>query len=133
MSGMAGALWCAAGAPVVQGVLVGLGVSATGLVFFPFDVTMTRPRTGPQTGFAQATAAVWWARRLSWLVAGLSAVTIGGYVVIFVAAGGRFCGAQLSPAAEMLVVIWSIVTGVTLVTLAVSAGLRRRARRGTDA
>ncbi|HKN98890.1 MAG TPA: hypothetical protein VJX10_17355 [Pseudonocardiaceae bacterium] len=129
---MALILWCAAGAPVVQGFVTGLGILALGLVFFPFSFEVVRPAAGqPMSGHARGMAAVRAGRWLAVPVLVCSVATLAGYVVIFVNAHGRFCNAMLTPGVRTFVLVWALVGVVTIGLLVVSATLRRRARRST--
>jgi hypothetical protein len=122
-------VWCGADAPVVQGLLVGLGVAAVGVALFPFDLRLVRPRSGRLSGFARAGRVVRWARAFSAALAVLTPLTLAGYVGLFVSTGGAFCDARLNAAQADLVLVWAVTAAVTFLVLAVAAGLRRAARR----
>jgi hypothetical protein len=130
MSGLPILLWCGASAPVVQGFFTGVGVAAVGLIVFPFGFRIDRPAAGPQTDYAEAEGAVRWSKRVAWLLAVLTALTIGGYIVIYVGAAGKYCDARLPPAIEDLVVPWSVTSVVTVILLVLSMWLRRLAKSG---
>lgn len=121
-------IWCAASAPVVQSLLVGLGIAAIGLALFPFTTELVRPR-GAQYEYRRATTALRVGRRISWLLPLLVTATLAGYVVIYVRADGKFCDAALGPVARIFVVGWGAVTVVTFLVLALMAALRSRANR----
>jgi hypothetical protein len=121
-------VWCAASAPVIQSLLVGLGVAAVGLAVFPFTARLIRPE-GAQRRFREATTAVRLGRRISWLVAVTAALTLAGYVVVYVRARGKFCDAVLDPASRTIVVAWGATAVATFTLLAVLAALRHRTHR----
>jgi len=122
-------IWCAVSAPVVQGLLVGLGVATFGLVLFPFDIILTRPSEGEMYRYARAVMATKWARRLSWLPATLTFGTLAGYVVIFVWTRGKFCDAKLDHRLQVSIYAWFLVLLATVLAFVGLAVLRRRARR----
>jgi hypothetical protein len=126
MSGLPGLLWCGAGAPIVEGFLIGLGVATVGLIVFPFRFSIERP-AGRQTSYSTAKSALRWAKVASWLLALLSAAALVGYLVIYVGARGKYCDARTTPAIEHLVVPWAITAVGTIGLLIVSIWLRRLA------
>jgi len=128
MSKYADEVWCAASAPVVQGLLVGLGVAAIGLALFPFTTELVRPQ-GAQAGYRAATTAIRVGRRISWLLALLVTATLVGYVIIYVRARGKFCDAVLDPATRTIVLGWGVVAVATFAMLALLATLRYRTSR----
>jgi hypothetical protein len=130
MTGTSALIWCGVSAPVVQGFFVGLGVASVGLVFFPYAFSLARPRSGQQSDYSRADRAVRWGRRLSWLLGVFTALTLAGYIVIYVSARGKFCNARLDAFAERLILYWTAATIVTAVLLIVSVTLRWRARSG---
>ncbi len=113
---------------MVQGLFVGLGIAAVGLMAFPFGFTLVRPPTGRLADFGSAAALIKWGRRLAWLVAPLTVVTLAGYVALYISASGRFCTARLDQREQTGVIIWAWVATLTFVVLATSAILRARAR-----
>lgn len=119
-------VWCGASAPVVQGFLVGLGVAAVGLVFFPFGLRLEQ--SGRRSDYVNQKAAQDIGKAVSLLLAVLAAGTIAGYLVIYVSASGMFCGAPLSPWAARLVVVWTYVLGATALAMVAAVVLRWRAR-----
>jgi hypothetical protein len=122
-------VWCGVSAPVVQGLFVGLGIAAVGLMAFPFGFTLMRPPGGRLADFGSATQLIKWGRRLAWLVGPLTGITLAGYVVLYAATSGRFCTARLDHREQAAVIIWACVAALTFVTLATSAILRARARK----
>ena len=123
--------WCAVSAPVVQSLLVGLGVAAVGLAFFPFTVDLVRPLKGDQLSYRTATTAVAWGRRISWPLVLLASVTLAGYVVVYVRAHGRFCDAVIDQTTRRILCGWTFVATLTFVVLALLAILRHRASRAS--
>lgn len=128
MSGLAGLLWCGASAPVVEGFLVGLGIAVVGLAVFPFGFRVERQAGSKWSVHEAASSAVGRAKVMSWLLLALATLTLGGYVVIYVGAQGKYCDAGPSPAVQALVVPWAGTTALTVVALGVSVWLRRVAR-----
>jgi hypothetical protein len=122
-------VWCGVSAPVVQGLFVGLGIAAVGLMAFPFGFALVRPSSGKLADFGSAANLIKWARRLAWLVGPLAVITLAGYVGLYSVTSGRFCTARLSHREQTGVIIWAWVATFTLVVLATSAILRARARR----
>lgn len=127
--GCAESIWCAASAPPVQGMLVGLGLLSAGLAFFPWQVRLKRPDSGPMSEFAGALHLVRWTRRLSWLLVPLVATTLGGYIVIFVRTQGKFCDAVLAPPEEAMILAWGSAFAATTVVVGVGAVLRHQIER----
>lgn len=124
-------IWCGASAPVLQGLLVGLGAVTVGLIVFPFGIVLIRPRSGELSSFTAAQIFVKWGQRLAWALAGFAALTVAGYVWLYVIAQGKFCGARLSAEDQLIVIIWSCVGGVNFVLVILTGLLRWRARRST--
>lgn len=122
-------VWCGVSAPVVQGLFVGLGIVAVGLMAFPFGFTLIRPTGGRLADFGSATRLIKWGRRLAWLVGPLTVITLAGYVALYAGTSGRFCTARLNHREQTEVIIWAWVAAVTFVVLATSAILRARARK----
>lgn len=122
-------IWCGVSAPVIQGVFLGLGIAAVGLVVFPFDFVPVRPSTGRLAGFGAASGLVRWGRRIAWLVGAMTVVTLGGYVALFTSTDGKFCTARLDGREQTAVIIWSCIAAVTFGVLTISAILRALARR----
>lgn len=125
-------IWCGASAPVIQGLMIGIGAIAVGLVAFPFAVTLSRPMSGRQSEFARARGLVRWTQRLAIILAFFSTLTVSGYVYYFVAANGRFCNSKLSPDNQLGIDVWGAVSGLTVVLAATSSTLRWLARRSLD-
>jgi|GEM_PF-6149978 len=132
MCGYAGAVWCGAGAPVVQGIIVGFCAASIGLVVFPFTVEPQRPERGPLSGFATAVTSARWGRRLSWLLGLLTLAALAGYEVMFVRARGKFCDATLDATARTTACWWIWEVAATVLAFAALATLRRRTRRAPD-
>jgi hypothetical protein len=128
MSGLAGLVWCAVSAPMIEGFLVGLGIAVAGLAVFPFGFRVQHLAGDKWSDHAASALAVRWGKVMSWLLVPLATVTIGGYVAIYVGARGKYCDAGPSPAVQWLVVPWAITGAVTVVTLGLSVWLRRVAR-----
>ena len=122
-------LWCGVSAPVVQGLFVGLGIAAVGLMAFPFDFTLVRPPGGRLGDFGAASELIKWGRRLAWLVGPLTVITLAGYVALYSATTGRFCTARLSHREQTGVIVWAWIAAFTFVLLATCAILRARARK----
>jgi hypothetical protein len=122
-------VWCGVSAPVVQGLFVGLGIAAVGLMAFPFGFTLMRPPGGKLADFGSAAELIKWGRRLAWLVGSLTVITLAGYVALYSATSGRFCTARLNHREQTGVIIWAWVAALTFVVLAISAILRARARK----
>ena len=122
-------VWCGVSAPVVQGLFVGLGIAAVGLMAFPFGFTLMRPPGGRLADFGSATRLIKWGRRLAWLAGPLTGITLAGCVALYAATSGRFCTARLDHREQAEVTIWACVAALTLVALATSAILRARARK----
>ncbi|HEY0640382.1 MAG TPA: hypothetical protein VGD67_22355 [Pseudonocardiaceae bacterium] len=118
-------------APVVQGILVGLGAVAVGLVFFPYGVAPIRGPGQPLTPYVRRERFVRFGRVLSWCLAALVPASLAGYTVIFVQARGKFCDAVLGEPTKHLICVWVAVLILTVVLAVVAAGLRRWARRTT--
>jgi hypothetical protein len=125
-------IWCGVSAPVVQGVLVGLGISAVGLVVFPFNFVLVRPVGGKQSNFQRARIYIRWARGLAWALAISSGITLIGYVILYSDSSGRFCTARFDQNMQFAIFIWAGITGVTLGLLGAIAILRGLARRLSD-
>jgi hypothetical protein len=126
---IADVIWCGVSAPVVQGVLVGLGFSAVGLIVFPFGLVLVRPASGRQSNYGQATRYVRYARPAAWALGVAACITLAGYVVIYSDAGGKFCVARFDPRMQLVIFIWTGATGVTFGLLTAAAILRGLARR----
>ena len=122
-------IWCGVNAPVIQGVFLGLGIAAVGLVVFPFGFAPVRPSAGRLAGFGAASRLVRWGRRIAWLVGAMTLVTLGGYVALFTSTDGKFCTARLDGREQTAVIIWSCIAAVTFGVLTISAILRALARR----
>jgi len=125
-------IWCGVSAPVIQGIFVGLGVSAVGLIVFPFAFIPTRPSAGIQSGYRRATVYLKWSRRVAWALALFASITLGGYVVLYTDASGRFCTERFDGHMLLGVYIWSVTTGITFSLLVVVALLRGLTYRLTD-
>jgi hypothetical protein len=125
-------IWCGAGAPVVQGILIGIGAAAIGLAAFPFAILPQRPTSGKFSGFARARTLVFWGRLLAVLLAFFIVLTVAGYIVLFVAADGRFCNARLTSHDQLAIVVWCCAAGVTLGIVILSGVLRWVTRRITS-
>ena len=64
-------VWCGVSAPVVQGLFVGLGIAAVGLMAFPFAFTLVRPSSGRLADFGRAAVLIKWGTRSAWLASPL--------------------------------------------------------------
>jgi hypothetical protein len=117
-------IWCGASAPVVQGVLVGLGVSAVGLVVFPFAFVLVRPLNGTQSNYSRAIAYLKWGRRTAWALGVFASITIAGYVILYTDASGRFCTEHFDQRMQLGVYIWTAAAGITFALLVTTAILR---------
>ena len=117
-------IWCGVSAPVIQGIFVGLGVSAVGLIVFPFAFAPTRPASGIQSKYRQATTYLKWARRTSWALGIFASATLSGYVILYADANGRFCTEHFDQQMQLAVFIWTGTTGVTFALLVATAILR---------
>ncbi len=117
-------IWCGVSAPVVQGVFVGLGVSAVGLVVFPFAFVLVRPPSGTQSNYSRATVYLKWARRTSWALGVFAGITLAGYVVLYTDASGNFCTERFDRHMQLGVFVWTGAAGTTFALLAVIAILR---------
>jgi hypothetical protein len=117
-------IWCGVSAPVIQGVFVGLGVSAVGLIVFPFAFVPARPATGLQSKYRQATIYLKWARRTAWALVLFASVTLSGYVILYADASGRFCTEHFDRQMQLVVFIWTGATGITFALLVATATLR---------
>src|ERR1700733_11130870 len=106
-------IWCGVSAPVIQGIFVGLGVSAVGLIVFPFAFAPARPPSGVQSKYRQAKTYLKWARRTSWALGLFGSVTLSGYVILYADASGRFCTEHFDHQMQIVVFIW---TGATVIT-----------------
>ncbi|HEV7652721.1 MAG TPA: hypothetical protein VGP26_31585 [Actinophytocola sp.] len=115
---------------MVEGFLTGLGIISVGLIAFPYSLTIVRPASGQQSNFSGAKRISRWSRVASWLLAALTVGTIGGYVVIFVSAEGKFCDARLNPATSCFVMVWTGGMVLTMCALVASVVLRWRLRVG---
>ena len=122
-------VWCGVSAPVVQGLFVGLGIAAAGLLAFPYGFTLMRPSGGRLADFGSAAQLIKWGRRLAWLAGPLTVITLAGYIALYSASSGRFCTARLNHREQTEVIIWAWVAALTFVVLATSAVLRARARK----
>ena len=122
-------VWCGVSAPVVQGLFVGLGIVAVGLMAFPFGFTPVRPPGGKLADYGSAAELLRWGRRLVWLAGPLTVITLAGYVGLYSATSGRFCTARLDHREQSAVTIWAWVAVLTFVILATSAVIRARARK----
>jgi hypothetical protein len=125
-------LWCAAGSPIIQGFLTGLALVTVGLAFFPFTFVLSRPAAGSVAKYARSVNAIRWARIVGPCLFCCAVATIGGYLVIFVNARGRFCDARLTPSVQVLTCCWSVAAIVTFVLIALAVALRYRARRAAE-
>jgi hypothetical protein len=117
-------IWCGVSAPVVQGVFVGLGVSAVGLIVFPFGFVLSRPLTGIQSNYGRAATYVKWARRTAWALSICAGITLIGYIILYSDASGKFCTEHFDQHMQLAVFIWTGITGVTFALLIVTAILR---------
>lgn len=126
---MAAGVWCAAGAPPIQGMLIGLGLLVISLVFFPWQVRLERPGSGRMASYADAVYLVRWTRWLSWLLTPLAVATLCGYIAIYVSARGRFCDAVLEPAEETMILVWGCTSAATAVVVGVVALFRHQISR----
>ena len=122
-------IWCAANAPVVAGVFVGLGISAVGLILFPFQFALTRPTTGQQAGYGRAASYLSWARRIAFALGIAVGMTLAGYVIFYTDASGQFCHARFDRPMQVAVLIWTAIVGFTFALLVVTAILRMLAQR----
>lgn len=129
MSGLAGWLWCGVSAPMIEGFLVGLGIAVAGLAIFPFGFRLEHLAGDKWSAHGASDSAVRRGKVVSWLLVPLTALTLGGYVAIYVGTRGKYCDADPSPAVEWLVVPWAITSAVTVVVLGLSVWFRRVARR----
>jgi hypothetical protein len=120
-------IWCGVSAPVIQGILTGLGIVVSALVLFPYE--SIRSLDGPRYRYAQATTYARWARWIGWVLGPLALLSLAGYIVLYVAARGKFCDASLTPLERKWIVLWAAATVVTLVLAAISAVMRRAVRR----
>jgi len=117
-------IWCGASAPVIQGVFVGLGVSAVGLVIFPFAFVLIRPPSGRQSNYKRATAYLKWGRRAAWALGVFASISIAGYIILYTDASGRYCTENFDSRMQLGVVIWTGAVGITFALLAATAILR---------
>lgn len=125
-------IWCGASAPVIQGMLIGLGAITVGLMLFPFETVLIRPTSGRLSKFGQAKKFMKWGKRLAWVLAVFTILTIAGYVGLYVTADGKFCTAKLSSDDQHVVIAWLCV-GVTTFAVACAAWIFRwHTRRSTD-
>jgi hypothetical protein len=117
-------IWCGVSAPVVQGVFVGLGVSAVGLVIFPFAFVLVRPPSGTQSNYRRASTYLKWARRTSWALGVFAGITLAGYVILYADASGNFCTERFDQHMQLGVFIWTGAAGITFALLVATAILR---------
>lgn len=117
-------IWCGVSAPVVQGIFVGLGVSAVGLIVFPFAFALTRPPSGIQSNYGRAQAYLKWARRTVWALGAFAGITLAGYVILYTDASGNFCKEHFDRHMQIGVFIWTGFAGITFALLAAVAILR---------
>lgn len=121
-------IWCGTSAPVMQGIFVGLGVSAVGLIVFPFAFVPVRPLGGKQSNYGRITTYMKWAKRVSWALGAFAVITLAGYVILFTDASGKFCTARFDQHMQLGVYIWTGSTGVTLALLVITGILRGLSR-----
>jgi hypothetical protein len=122
-------IWCGVSAPVVESVFVGLVVSAVGLIVFPFAFALTRPPSGHQSNYSQATAYLKWAKRAAWALGVFAIITLVGYVILYADAGGEFCAEHFDHNMQLGVFVWTGAAGITfalLVAIAILRGLTNR-------
>jgi hypothetical protein len=124
MRPIADIIWCGASAPVVQGILVGLGIAAVGLVIFPFNFILVRPVSGRQSDYDQASTYIRWSRRVSWAAAVFTSLALAGYVIIYSDSYGKFCSAHFDHDMQVGIIAWTVVCGVTFALLALVGILR---------
>lgn len=117
-------IWCGVSAPVVQGVFVGLGVSAVGLIVFPFAFALTRPPSGVQSNYTRARDYLKWGKRTAWALGVFAGITLAGYVILYSDASGTFCTEHFDRHMQIGVFIWTGFAVVTFALLAMVAILR---------
>lgn len=117
-------IWCGVSAPVLQGVFVGLGVSAVGLIVFPFALVLARPPSGVLSNYHRAETYLRWGRRTAWALGMFAGATLVGYVILYTDASGRFCTEHFDQHMQLAVFIWTGVTGITFALLVATAVLR---------
>lgn len=94
----------------------------------PDDIFGPTAEVGRRSEYVNRKAARDVGKVVSLLLAVLAAGTVAGYLVIYVSASGKFCGAPLSPWAARLVVVWTGVLGATALAMAAAVVLRWRTR-----
>jgi hypothetical protein len=129
MRPIADIIWCGVSAPVLQGVFVGLGISAVGLIAFPFGFALVRPVSGKQSDYGRAAAYVQWARRIAWTLGVFASITLVGYIILYSDSRGKFCAERFDHNMQVAVFIWTAIAGVTFGLLALTAVLRGLTRR----
>jgi hypothetical protein len=129
MRPIADVIWCGVSAPVLQGVFVGLGIAAIGLVAFPYSFVLARPSTGAQVGYGRAASYVRWARRMSWFLAALTVLTLLGYVIFYADASGKFCTAKFDSSMQVALFIWTGLAAATFVLFVITGFIRFQTRR----
>jgi hypothetical protein len=129
MRPVADIIWCGVSAPVIQGIFVGLGVSAVGLIVFPFGFLPQRPSGGAQSDYSRAKSYLKWAKRVAWALAVCAPVTLAGYVILYADASGKFCTQRFDHTMQLAVFAWTGITGVTFGLLVLTAILRGLARK----
>jgi 4-amino-4-deoxy-L-arabinose transferase-like glycosyltransferase len=117
-------IWCGVSAPVIQGVFVGLGVSAVGLIVFPFAVVLARPPSGILSNYHRAEIYLKWGRRTAWALGIFAGATLVGYVILYTDADGKFCTEHFDRHMQLVVFVWTGVTGITFALLVATAALR---------
>lgn len=125
-------IWCGVSAPVVQVLFVGLGITAVGLIAFPFSFFPVRPPSGRQSNYQRAEMYLKLARRASWALAPCTAITLSGYVILYADASGKFCAERFDPNMQLGVYVWTGVTGVTFGLLMLTGIWRGLARVFND-
>jgi hypothetical protein len=125
------AIWCAAGSPVLQGVFAGLGLAAIGLAVYPFDVVLMRPDRGRVLPFVRAARSARWGRRVAWVLVVATALTLVGYLSIYVLAEGKYCDARLVAGERRLIAFWTGLAFIDFLLIGFTAYLRRVALAGS--
>lgn len=117
-------IWCGASAPVVQGLFVGLGVSAVTLVVFPFAFIATRPAVGIQSGYRRSTTYLRWSRWAAWVLGPAAIIALVGYVMLYTDASGNFCPERFDGHMQLVIYIWTAASSLTFALLVLVAVLR---------
>lgn len=129
MRPVADVIWCGVSAPIIQGIFLGLGVWAVGLIVFAFEFLPQRPSAGAQSNYGRAESYRKWAKGLAWPLAVCAPVTVAGYIMLYTDASGKFCAQRFDHAMQLAVFAWTGVAGVTFALLVLIAILRGLARK----